>query len=142
MWRTNFALGKHLTIQPMLYGRLLHCDDPPIILCNIMGGEWFGHRIDQQLPFAGVGNIELQWDKFIAAQIQAQYAVTKNNFILYRFSVAQDGDTYREVLKSKTMLGSSLSYYYNAPVGPIGMSLGYSNVTKKVYFYLNLGYVF
>ena len=67
---------------------------------------------------------------------------TKNNFILYRFSVAQDGDTYREVLKSKTMLGSSLSYYFNAPVGPVGLSLGYSNVTDKLYFYLNIGYVF
>ena len=142
MWRTNFSLGKHLTIQPMLYGRLLHCENSPIILCNIMGGEWFGHSIDQQLPFAGVGHIELQWDKLIAAQIRAQYAVTKNSFILYRFSAAQNGDTYREVLERRTMLGSSMSYYYNAPIGPLGMSLGYSNVTKKVYFYLNLGYVF
>ena len=142
MWRTNFSLGRHLTIQPMLYGRLLHCDDSPIILCNIMGGEWFGHRIEQQLPFAGVGNIELQWDKFLAAQMQAQYAATKNSYILYRFSVAQDGDKYSEILKSKTMLGSSLSYYYNAPVGPVGLSLGYSNVTEKLYFYLNIGYVF
>ena len=142
MWRTNFSLGRHLTIQPMLYGRLLHYDDSPIILCNIMGGEWFGHRIEQQLPFAGVGNIELQWDKFLAAQMRAQYAVTKNSFILYRFSVAQDGDTYSEIFKSKTMLGSSLSYYYNAPVGPVGLSLGYSNVTDKLYFYLNIGYVF
>ena len=107
-----------------------------------MGGEWFGHRIEQQLPFAGVGNIELQWDKFLAAQMRAQYAVTKNSFILYRFSVAQDGDTYSEIFKSKTMLGSSLSYYYNAPVGPVGLSLGYSNVTDKLYFYLNIGYVF
>ena len=142
MWRTNFSLGKHLTIQPMLYGRLLHCENSPIILCNIMGGEWFGHSIDQQLPFAGVGHIELQWDKLIAAQIRAQYAVTKNSFILYRFSAAQNGDTYREVLERRTMLGSSMSYYYNAPIGPLGMSLGYRNITKKVYFYLNLGYVF
>lgn len=142
MWRTNFSLSKHLTIQPMLYGRILRSKDSPIILCNIMGGEWFGHYMDQQLPFAGVGNIELQWDKFFAAQIQAQYAVTTNNLILFKFATAQDGDTYREVLKRKTMLGSSLSYYYNAPVGPIGMSLGYSNVTDKLYFYFNVGYVF
>ena len=142
MWRTNFSLSKHLTLQTMLYGRLLHCDDTPIILSNIMGGEWFGHYIDQQLPFAGVGNIELQLDKFFAAQMQAQYAVTTNNLILFRFAVAQDGDKYSEIFKGQTMLGSSLSYYYNAPIGPIGLSLGYSNVTDKIYFYFNLGYVF
>ena len=142
MWRINLSIGKHLTLQPMLYGRVLHCDNSPIILCNIMGGEWFGHYIDQQLPFAGVGNIELQWDKIFAAQIQAQYAATANSFILFKFAAGQDGDTYSEVLKRKTMLGSSLSYYYNAPIGPIGLSLGYSTVTDKPYFYLNVGYVF
>ena len=142
MCRTNFSLTNHLTIQPMLYGRLLRSNDSPIILCNIMGGEWFGHYIDQQLPFAGVGNIELQWDKFLAAQMQAQYAATAKSLILFKFAVAQDGDTYKEMLKRKTMLGSSLSYYYNAPIGPIGLSLGYSTVTDKPYFYLNVGYVF
>ena len=142
MWRTNFPIGKHLSLQPMLYGRLLHHEDTPIILCNIMGGEWFGHYIEQQLPFAGVGFIELQWDKFIAAQMQAQYSLTTNNIILLRFAAAQDGDKYNEVIKSRVMLGSSLSYYYNALSGPVGLSLGYSNVTKKLYFYFNLGFVF
>ena len=98
--------------------------------------------MDQQLPFAGVGNIELQWDKLIAAQMQAQYAVTSNNYILLRLAAARDGDTYREIFKKKAMLGSSLSYYYDSPIGPIGLSLGYSNVTEKLYYYLNIGYVF
>ena len=142
MWRTNFPVSNHLSLQPMFYGRLLHTDNSPIILCNIMGGEWFGHYIEQQLPFAGVGFIELQWDKFFATQMQAQYSLTTNNIILLRFAAAQDGDKYREVFKSKTMLGTSLSYYYNALSGPVCLSVGYSNVTKHPYFYFNLGYVF
>ncbi len=142
MWRTNIPIGKHLTIQPMFYGRLLHYDDTPFILSNIMGGEWFGHYIEQQLPFAGVGYIELQWDKFLAAQMQLQYAATSKSFIVLKFAGAQDGDKYSSILKSKTMLGSTLGYHYNAPSGPIGLSLGYSNVTKDFYFYFNLGYVF
>ena len=142
MWRTNFPISRHLSIQPMFYGRLLHYDDTPVILCNIMGGEWFGHYIEQQLPFAGVGHIELQYDKFLAAQIQAQYSLTTNNIILLKFAVAEDDDKYSDLFKSKLMLGTSASYYYNALSGPIGLSLGYSNVTKKPYFYFNLGYVF
>lgn len=142
MWRTNIPLTRHLVLQPMFYGRLLHTDNSPIILCNIMGGEWFGHYVEQQLPFAGVGHIELQWDKFLAAQMQAQYSLTTNNIILLKFAVAQDGDKYREVFRSKTMLGCSLSYNYNTLSGPVGASVGYSNVTKKPYFYLNLGFVF
>ena len=142
MWRTNFPVSKQLALQPMFYGRLIHHDNAPIILSNIMGGEWFGHYIEQQLPFAGVGFIELQWDKFIAAQMQAQYSLTTNNIILLKFSAAQDADEYKDILKSKVMLGYSLSYNYNALSGPIGVSLGYSNVTEKLYFYFNLGFVF
>ncbi len=142
MWRTNFDIGKNFSIQPMFYGRLLHYKDTPIILSNIMGGEWSGHYIDQQLPFAGVGHIELQWDKLLAARLQLQYNIKSNSVVLLRFAAAQDGDKYKEVFKSKTMLGSTLSYYYNAPAGPIGCSFGYSNVTKKIGFYFNLGFVF
>lgn len=142
MWRTNFPVSKRLTLQPMFYGRLIHHKDAPIILSNIMGGQYFGHYIEQQLPFAGVGSIELQWDKFLAAQMQAQYSLTTNNIIQLKFAYAQDADEYRDIFKSKVMFGTSLSYNYNALSGPVGVSLGYSNVTRKLYFYVNLGYVF
>ena len=142
MWRTNFPIGNHLAIQPMFYGRLLHCENTPVILSNVMGGEWQGHYFEQQLPFAGVGYAELQWDKFFAAQLQAQYSLTTNNILQFRFAVAKDGDKYKDVMKGETMLGSSMSYSYNSPYGPIGLSLGYSNVTDKIYFFFNLGFVF
>ncbi len=40
------------------------------------------------------------------------------------------------------MLGGQLAYYYDTMFGPVGASLGYSNRTKKLYFYLSLGYEF
>jgi NTE family protein len=36
-----------------------------------------------------------------------------------------------------------MSYYYNSSlIGPIGATVGYSNVTKEPSFYINLGFVF
>ena len=142
MWRTNFPIGNKFAIQPMFYGRLVHYESTPVILRNFMGGDWFGHYIDQQLPFAGIGYIELQKDKFIAAQLQAQYSLASNHYILLKCTAAQDSDEYKDLFKDKLMFGTSLSYYYNALSGPVGMSLGYSSVTKEPYFYINLGYVF
>ena len=40
------------------------------------------------------------------------------------------------------MLGAQLSYYYTTMFGPLGGSIGYSNKTKKFYYYVNLGFVF
>jgi NTE family protein len=94
------------------------------------------------MPFAGVGKVELTWDKLVAAQMQAQYKVTNNNIILLRFAAGQDAQTFEDLLKHKTMLGGSLSYYFNSIFGPLGGSVGYNNLTKNFYYYINLGFVF
>jgi len=48
----------------------------------------------------------------------------------------------RELFERRTLLGGQIAYYYSTIVGPIGATLGYSNRTKKPYFFLNLGYEF
>ena len=48
----------------------------------------------------------------------------------------------KKLLDYRTLLGVQGSYYYNTIFGPVGASLGYSNRTKELYFYINLGYEF
>lgn len=55
---------------------------------------------------------------------------------------AQQSDKVKKLLDNRTILGVQAAYYYNTMFGPLGASLGYSNHTKKPYFYLNLGYEF
>ena len=140
--RWNIPLSQRLTLQPTIYGRALYCDDVPFVLSNTMGGEWYGHYLDNQMPFAGVGNVELAWDKLAAMQLQAQYKLTTNNILLLRFAAGQDAQTLEDLLNHKTMLGGSFSYYFNSIFGPVGGSAGYNNLTKNFYYYINLGFVF
>lgn len=140
--RATFPLTPKLALQAMVNGRLLYFDDVPFVLSNIMGGEWYGHGFEQQIPFAGVGNMELAWDKIYTAQLQAQYKLTSSNNLLARVAIGQDGQSVKEMFRSRAMLGASLSYYYNTMFGPLGGSIGYSNLTEKFYFYVNLGFVF
>ena len=141
-WRKNFPFGSHFSLQPMLYGRMLSGNNTPFIISNTMGGEWFDYYVEGQLPFAGVGYIEQAWDKLVAAQLQGQFQLTPNNFILLRLVAGQDADKLKDLLKHRTMLGTSLSYYYNTMFGPLGATLSYSNITEKPVFYVNLGFVF
>ncbi len=142
MGRASFPFNRHFSLQPMLYCRMLYGHEVPFVMSNMMGGEWFGHYVEQQIPFAGVGYMELSWDKIFAAQLQAQYNMTPNSVLLLRVAAGQDADTVKELPEHKVMIGSSLSYYYNTMFGPLGASVGYSNLTKKFYYYINLGYVF
>ncbi len=141
-WRTSIPFSKRLTLQPMLYGRCLFGANIPVIYGNTIGGEWFGHYIEQQMPFAGIGNLEYTDLHFIALQLQAQQRIATNNYILLRLAAAQHADEFKDILQQKTMLGAQLAYYYNTLFGPLGATLGYSGKTKQLNFYINLGFEF
>ena len=141
-WRISFPIGSRLSIQPMLYGRLLYGSVVPSIFGNTIGGDWFGHYIEQQMPFAGVGDIEYVDNQFVAAQLQAQQRIGNKHYVLLRVACAQQSDRVKTLLDRRTMIGVQGAYYYNTMFGPLGATLGYSNRTKEVYFYVNLGYEF
>ena len=141
-WRMSFTFGKRFTLQPMVYGRLLFGDVVPLFYGNIIGGNWFGHYIQQQMPFAGVGNMEYIGKQFVAAQLQGQQRIGRNHYILLRFAAGQQSDKLKDLFDDRTLLGGQIAYYYNTIFGPLGATLGYSNHTKMPYFFLDLGYEF
>ena len=141
-WRKSFSFNTRFTFQPMLYGRLLFGTDVPHIFGNIIGGTFFGHYVEQQMPLAGLGNVEYAERHFIGAQLRAQQRIGGNHHVLVSAVVAQHADDLQQILRTKTLLGGQLAYYYKTMFGPLGASLGYSNRSKEPFFYINLGYVF
>ena len=141
-WRMSFTIGSRFTIQPMVYGRLLFGSVVPVGFYNTVGGEWFSHYLEQQMPFAGVGNLEYVRNQFVAAQLQAQERIGKSNYVLLRVAAGQHAPKVKEIFDHRTMIGVQGAYYYNTMFGPVGATLGYSNLTKKAYFFINLGYEF
>ena len=78
----------------------------------------------------------------MAAQLQAQQQIGKSNYVLLRVTAGQNAAKVKELLDYRTMIGAQVAYYYNTMFGPVGATLGYSNHTKKGYFFINLGYEF
>ena len=141
-WRWSFTIDSRFTLQPMLYGRLLFGSVVPAVFGNTVGGEWFGHYVEQQMPFAGIGNMEYVSKQFLSFQLQAQERIGKNNYVLVRVAAGQQAARVKELLDHRTMTGGQIAYYYNTMFGPVGATLGYSNHTKKGYFFINLGHEF
>ena len=141
-WRMSFTMGNRFTLQPMIYGRLLFGDVVPPVFGNTIGGDWFGHYIEQQMPFAGVGYMEYVEKQFVAAQLQAQERIGSKIYVLLRVAAAQKSQELKELFDYRTMLGVQGAVYYNTMFGPAGITVGYSNRTKSPHFYLNLGYEF
>ena len=141
-WRKSFTMGNRFTLQPMIYGRLLFGDVKPAVFRNTIGGGWFGHYVEQQMPFAGIGNMEYIDNQFVALQLQAQERIGEKHYILLSFAAAQQSDKMENFFDYRTLLGGQVAYYYKSMFGPLGGTIGYSNHTKKVYFFVNLGYEF
>jgi len=141
-WRMSFTLGSRFTLQPMVYGRLLFGKTVPLVFSNAIGGNWFGHYVEQQMPFAGVGNVEYVDDQFVAAQLQAQQRMGSNHYALLRVSGAQCAEKTAQLLDHHTLFGVQAAYYYDTMFGPVGITIGSSNRTEKPYVFLNLGFEF
>ena len=141
-WRLSLPIGHSFTIQPMLYGRLLFGSIVPPVFGNTIGGNWFNHYVEQQMPFAGIGNMEYVDHQFVAVQLQGQERIGNNSYVLLRLAGAQQAGKIKGILDRHTLLGVQAAYYYNTMFGPVGATIGYSDHTKKPYVYLNLGYEF
>ena len=126
----------------MFYGRLLFGTVTPPVFGNTIGGDWFGHYVEQQMPFPGIGNMEYVKHQFLAARLQAQQRIGSSNYVLLSVAGAQHADRLKNLLDNHTILGIQGAYYYNTMFGPIGASVGYSNRTKSPNFFLNIGFVF
>ncbi len=141
-WRMSFPIGNRLSIQPMAYGRMLFGAKIPLVFSNAIGGSWFGHYVEQQMPFPGIGYVEYVGRHFVALQLQAQQRMGDKHYLQVAVAGAQQAPRLDELLDHKTLLGAKIGYFYNTLVGPVGATLGFSSKTRKANFYINLGFEF
>lgn len=141
-WRMAFMLTPRLSLQPMVYGRMVAGTDIPLIMHNAVGGMWQGHYIEQQMPFDGIGYVEFIDNTLLAVRLRAMQRIMDNNYVLGSLSLAQRSGKLRNLLDHGPMTGFALGYCYNTMFGPIGATMGYASRTEQMYFYINLGFRF
>ena len=94
------------------------------------------------MPFAGMGHAEHIDNQFVAMQLSAYQRIATNNYVLLKLAAACISHKPADLLREPLTAGCQLAYYYNSMFGPLGGSLGWSNRTRGVYFYINLGFGF
>ena len=141
-WRTALRLTDRFSLGPRVYGRALMGRGIPYVMGNFIGGPFFGHYIEHQMPFAGFGNVERASDVFVGLECSAQQRVMDNNYLSLTFSAACHDDKFGNLFRSLPMAGARFDYAYDSMIGPLGASLGYSSRTNSLYMYVNLGFEF
>ena len=143
MCRVTIPLSHSTHLRPCLQGRLLMGDDLPMTARNIAGGPTYGKYFPQQLPLTGLVHAELMGNKFLSASLRLQQRITGKHYILLDGSVAEQDDNFSDLFSHHPLWGAGLSYFYNSGIaGPLGATLCWSSHTRKVYFYVSLGFDF
>ncbi|MCR4828497.1 MAG: patatin-like phospholipase family protein [Bacteroidales bacterium] len=141
-WRFNVPLSGRLSIQPMVYGRMVFGNNVPLAFSNALGCEYFGHYVEQQMPFAGIGHLEYIDRHFVAAQLQGQYRIGRNHYVVARVAAALKSNDIEDLVDWPDMFGLQAGYSYKTLVGPLDLRIGWSNRTRDLTAFLNFGYEF
>ena len=141
-WASVIPATRRFSIIPSIYGRVLIGKGIPYPLKNAIGGEVYGFYIPQQLPFAGVTNMELMENSIIITSLKFRQRMGSIHYLTLTGNYGLTDSHFFEILKGKQLFGISAGYGMDSVFGPLEISLGYSNQTDKGSCYVNLGYYF
>lgn len=139
----SLPLSPSTILTPSVSGRWISSRNTFYTQSNIIGGiNRDGFYMPQQLSFAGVNYIELAKSNLFIGSLSLRQYLSTNNYIFTVANYGQSSEKLFNVDEADHMYGAALGYGYKTPVGPIELNLNWSNVTKKVGVFFNLGYMF
>lgn len=141
-WASVIPVTRRFSVIPSIYGRILIGRDFPYPLQNAIGGDVPGFYIPQQLPFAGVTNLELMDNTIMIASIKFRQRMGAIHYLTLTGNYGLTDSNFFDILKGKQLFGISAGYGMDSIFGPLEISLGYSNQTDKGSCFVNLGYYF
>lgn len=141
-WASVIPVTRRFSIVPSIYGRILIGKDFPYPIQNAIGGEVYGLYIPQQLPFAGITNIELMDNSIMIASIKFRQRMGSIHYLTLTGNYGLTENNFFDILRGKQLYGISAGYGMDSIFGPLEITFGYSNRTDKGSCYVNLGYYF
>ncbi|MBP3332251.1 MAG: patatin-like phospholipase family protein [Tidjanibacter sp.] len=114
------ALGDRVTLIPALYGRTVFGDNVAYPYLNYMGGRYAGRYMQQQLPFVGVGNVEIFDNSVMVGRLNLRTRLWKYHYVSLKANYAISNNNFFEMFDFKNdLFGYGLEYSYRTPVGPL-----------------------
>ena len=136
------SLTRRVKLIPSLRGRVLIGGEVAAPLANYAGGMVAGRYVPQQIPFAGIRNMEPVDEAVVVARLQLRYRVgSKHYFSLVGNGLLQD-DRFFDLLAGRAITGASLGYAYDSIIGPLSVDVDYSGWTREARAHVNIGYYF
>lgn len=135
-------LNKKLVISPSLSSRIL-IGEVSYPYMNFYGGEYAGRYFDNQMSFIGINHPQLAGNSIAITKLYLRGEIADKHYIRAAVNYGTTANDFVNLFKyNQNLWGTSLGYAYESLVGPITLDLYWSNVTKRVGAFFNIGYFF
>lgn len=142
-WHMALPLTTSTVLSPSVEGRFIQKNNTYLSHCNFIGGiNTYGHYITQQMAFAGINNYMIAPNSILIGGLNLRQHLTTNNYLFAQANYALGSDEISTFFHDDKYFGAALGYGYKSPIGPVELDVNWSNVTKKVGCFLNIGYMF
>ena len=102
-WASVLPITRRFSVIPSIYGRILIGRNFPYPLQNAIGGEVPGFYIPQQLPFAGVNNIELMDNAIMIASLKFRQRMGAIHYLILTGNYGLTDSHFFKILKGKQL---------------------------------------
>lgn len=145
------SVNNRLVFMPYLTGRFLIGNQERLglmFLCptysNMVGGFEFGRYMSHQMPFIGTSKTYQMQNISGIAGLDIRGEFLKKHYVIARFNYLMDSPAFSDIVTPdrSDFYGASLGYAYDSPIGPISLDVTWSNLSKSVGAYFNIGYYF
>ena len=140
--KTVLPIGDIFAFIPSFNFRFLFGDDIPVAYFNAIGGSLAGRYVDQQIPFLGVTNLSAMKNMLTIYRADLRFTLAKNHYLTGTVNYARDCDELRNYAAGPGYFGAALEYSFDTIFGPLSANVHWSDITRKVGFYLSAGYSF
>ncbi len=142
-FKYNYTFGNdRFTISPQVYGRYAKDELFPW-LWNYYGGELAGRHFDEQLPFVGSDPLSLVGENIAILRCDLRYRLFGKHYLTGIYNKVVDFNSPKPF---STTLGNEggagLKYSFDSFIGPVSLTVQWSEYRKKVSGYFSIGYYF
>ena len=141
-WHGAFSFGSRFALLPSAYGRVIIGRGVSNFYGNMIGGDVFARYFPQQLPFAGIHNIESIERSILVGGLKLRQRLVGKHYASISGNISIADNKFQNILEGRCIYGFNLGYGFDSDFGPLEASIGYSNHTDDVKCYVNLGFFF
>jgi len=135
-------LHPHVAFLFNLYGRALFKEDFPDAKRTMVGGEPYSLYFNYYLPFVGLSAVNVAERYACIGLTGLRLQVSNTRYVSFLFNTMLQNTEFRPWAYSDCIYGGGIKFSQKTRLGPLDVTLGYSDRYEQPSFSANFGYWF